>query len=126
MGWANDPLRLALMADNYCVSCGACCATYRVSFYCGETDDFPGGAVPSGLVEMVTGTMACMKGTGAQPPRCIALHGEIGSRVSCAIYEFRPSPCRDFSPLAAVGSGDDACNEARRRHGLPPLDVRAS
>jgi len=65
--------------------------------------------------------MACMKGTGQFPIRCTALRGEIGREVGCAIYEFRPSPCREFAPLAAVGRGDDACNDARRRHGLSPL-----
>ncbi|RTL51414.1 MAG: YkgJ family cysteine cluster protein [Rhodocyclaceae bacterium] len=112
---------MGVMADNCCQSCGACCATYRVSFYCGEMDEYPGGIVPTGLVEQINATMACMKGTGSQPPRCVALHGEIGKSVSCAIYEFRPSPCREFAPLAAVGRGDDACADARRRHGLPPL-----
>jgi Fe-S-cluster containining protein len=106
---------------NPCMSCGACCAAYRVSFYCGEMADAPGGWVPSGLVERVTPVMACMRGTERQPPRCIALRGEVGREASCAIYEFRPSACRDFAPLAAVGSGDDACNTARARHGLPPL-----
>lgn len=114
------------MADSgHCQTCGACCAAYRVSFYCGETDEFPGGFVPSGLTEQVTSVMACMRGTAAQPPRCIALRGDIGQSVSCLIYEQRPSACREFAPLAALGRGDDACNEARRRHGLPPLDVAA-
>lgn len=107
--------------SNACTSCGACCAAYRVSFYCGETDEFPGGNVPSGLVEQVTSVMACMRGTAAQPPRCIALQGEVGKSVSCAIYEQRPSPCREFAPLAAVGRADEACTDARRRHGLEPL-----
>lgn len=109
--------------NNPCVSCGACCAAYRVSFYCGETDDFPGGIVPVGLTEQITSVMVCMRGTATQPPRCIALRGEIGHAVSCVIYEQRPSACREFAPLAAVGRGDDACNEARRRHGLSPLEV---
>lgn len=104
-----------------CQSCGACCATYRVSFHCGEMDDVPGGWVPSGLVERVTSVMACMRGTERQPPRCVALRGDIGTAVSCAIYESRPSACRDFAPLSAVGRGDEACDDARRRHGLPPL-----
>jgi Fe-S-cluster containining protein len=107
--------------SNPCVSCGACCAAYRVSFYCGETDEFPGGSVPSNLVEQVTSVMACMRGTAAQPPRCVALQGEVGKSVSCVIYEQRPSPCREFAPLAAVGRGDEACADARRRHGLAPL-----
>lgn len=84
-------------------------------------DDVPGGWVPSGLVERVTSVMACMRGTERQPPRCVALRGDIGTAVSCAIYESRPSACRDFAPLSAVGRGDEACDDARRRHGLPPL-----
>jgi hypothetical protein len=77
--------------------------------------------VPTGLAEEINATMACMRGTGSQPPRCMALRGEIGKSVSCAIYEWRPSACREFAPLASVGKGDDACTEARRRHGLPAL-----
>lgn len=72
-------------------------------------------------VDAVVPEVAIMRGTDSQPPRCIALRGEIGSAVSCAIYEFRPSPCREFAPLAAVGKGDAACNAARRRHRLPEL-----
>ena len=106
---------------NHCQKCGACCAAYRVSFYSGEMDEMPGGMVPSGLVEKINDVMACMRGTERQPPRCVALRGEIGVEVGCAIYEFRPSPCRDFSPYANLGQGDDACADARRRHGLPPL-----
>ncbi|MRR51063.1 MAG: YkgJ family cysteine cluster protein [Rhodocyclaceae bacterium] len=116
-------LEAAIPLGNPCQSCGACCATYRVSFYCGEVDSLPGGIVPSGLVEDLTPVMSCMRGTSHQPPRCVALRGEIGSQVSCAIYEFRPSPCREFAPLASVGVGDDACNAARRRHGLTPLEL---
>ena len=109
---------------NHCQTCGACCAAYRVSFYCDEIDDFPGGVVPAGLTEPVTAATACMRGTAAQPPRCIALRGSIGDSVSCLIYQQRPSACREFAPLAAVGRGDDACDDARRRHGLAPLEVR--
>jgi Fe-S-cluster containining protein len=108
------------MSDS-CQRCGACCATYRVSFHCDEIDDAPGGLVPVGLTEPITADTACMRGTAAQPPRCVALRGDIGRAVACVIYEFRPSACRDFAPLAAVGRGDEACNEARRRHGLPSL-----
>ncbi|MBI4985645.1 MAG: YkgJ family cysteine cluster protein [Rhodocyclales bacterium] len=112
---------MSVAVDSACLSCGACCATYRVSFPCDEIDDVPGGRVPASLVERITAVMACMRGTERQPPRCAALSGEVGSRVSCVIYEFRPSACRDFAPLAAFGSADEACQDARRRHGLPPL-----
>lgn len=110
------------MSGNPCTVCGACCATYRVSFHCGETDDFPGGNVPTSLTERIADLMTCMRGTAAQPPRCVALRGKVGEAVSCVIYERRPSPCREFAPLAVLGSSDDqACTDARRRHGLPPL-----
>jgi Fe-S-cluster containining protein len=106
---------------NPCQSCGACCATYRVSFYWGEMDCTPGGRVPESLADKVNAQFCCMRGTDMQPPRCVALRGQIGVEVSCAIYEWRPSTCQEFAPLAAIGHGDDACNEARRRHQLPPL-----
>lgn len=105
-----------------CTACGACCAVYRVTFHRHELDEVPGGRVPTGLTEAMSADIAGMRGTAAQPPRCVALRGEIGVSVTCAIYEFRPSPCREFAPLAAVGRGDEACNDARRRHGLPPLE----
>ncbi len=109
-----------------CQSCGACCASYRVSFSCCEVDDRPGGQVPEALVESIAPNLVCMRGTGSAPMRCTALRGTIGEAVSCAIYEFRSSACREFAPLAAVGRGDQACDEARRRHGLAPLRSAAA
>jgi Fe-S-cluster containining protein len=47
--------------------------------------------------------------------------GRIGERVACAIHEWRPSPCREFGARAPLGIGDEACDAARRRHGLAPL-----
>lgn len=49
--------------------------------------------------------------------RCIALEGDLGEGVGCAIYALRPSGCRQ------VESGDEECLKARRHHGLP-LTVR--
>jgi hypothetical protein len=111
--------------SNPCQSCGACCATYRVTLHQSELDECPGGLVPSGLTDSYSGAVACMRGTAAQPPRCVALRGVIGREVSCAIYEYRPCACREFAPLAAVGRGDQACADARRRHGLVPLEPLA-
>jgi uncharacterized protein len=100
------------MSETLCQSCGACCAAFRVSFYQGECDEFPGGVVPSAWTEQVNNHMVCMRGTDRQPPRCAALGGDVGVRVNCRIYEWRSSTCRDF----VVGSV--ACNDARRRWGL--------
>ncbi|WP_313046971.1 YkgJ family cysteine cluster protein [Atlantibacter hermannii] len=106
--------------SNECLSCGACCAFFRVSFYWAEADD-GGGQVPAQLTEPVTPFLRCMRGTNARAPRCVALQGEPGKTVSCAIYHQRPSPCREFSLSGENGITHDACNRARAHHGLPPL-----
>ena len=58
---------------------------------------------------------ARLRGTDHARPRCAALSGTVGARATCGIYEWRPNPCREFE------EGSDACAQARRRHGLPPL-----
>ncbi|MDO8934229.1 MAG: YkgJ family cysteine cluster protein [Rhodocyclaceae bacterium] len=105
-----------------CTTCGACCATYRVSFGREELDESPGGCVPAGLIEKIDDKGVCMQGTGSRNPRCVALRGRIGERAECAIYDRRPSPCRAFAREAAFGHGDTSCGDARRLHGLPPLE----
>ena len=77
--------------------------------------------MPDALTLPLTATLVRMRGTDDAPPRCVALAGEIGIAVSCSIYAERPGPCRDFAPYAPLGIGDDACDRARRRHGLSPL-----
>ena len=79
---------------NPCLSCGACCAWFRVSFYWRECDDQCPGGVPAGLTEDLGPFRRVMKGTGRIPPRCIALEGEVGTSVYCSIYARRPGICR--------------------------------
>ncbi|MDG0857553.1 YkgJ family cysteine cluster protein [Roseateles puraquae] len=95
-----------------CQRCGACCAFFRVSFYWAEADDAPGGTVPAGLTRQVNAQMRCMAGTERQPARCVALDGDEGRRVRCAIYDRRSSSCQELQP------GDDKCRRARAAHGL--------
>jgi Fe-S-cluster containining protein len=97
-----------------CLSCGACCAAFRVDFAADELDGH-GGSVPASLVVEVSGSTCRMRGTDHSPPRCAALVGTVGVQASCGIYEWRPGPCRE---LEAAG---DACRRARSRFGLPPL-----
>jgi Fe-S-cluster containining protein len=99
------------MSDAHCTACGACCAAYRVDFSVFELDS-QGGIVPDGLSVEVTDTTCRLRGTDHTPPRCAALAGRIGERVACAIYEWRPNPCRELEP------GSDGCGRARLRHGL--------
>ncbi|MBU4610098.1 YkgJ family cysteine cluster protein [Achromobacter sp. GG226] len=98
-----------------CIRCGACCANFRVSFYWAETDMHPEGIVPAGLTVPLTFHHVAMRGTEQRKPRCEVLVGEIGVSVGCQIYAQRPSPCREFE------AGDPRCDQARARHGLPPL-----
>ncbi|MBL8439098.1 MAG: YkgJ family cysteine cluster protein [Zoogloeaceae bacterium] len=115
---------MALSTDprgNPCTRCGACCAAFRVDFHPSELAEDEGRGVPAGLAVLLLPHLARMRGTDSSPPRCVALAGSIGEAVSCQIHEDRPSPCRDFAPYAPLGIGDDACDRARARHGLPPL-----
>ncbi|MDB4407224.1 YkgJ family cysteine cluster protein [bacterium] len=108
--------------DNPCTSCGACCANFRVSFYGGECDDSPRGTVPVELTESLTHSRQVMKGTNQKSSRCIALGGEIGKCVSCAIHSVRASVCREFPPSWENGVHNPDCDRARENHGLPPLE----
>ncbi len=114
-------------ALNACQTCGACCASFRVDFdrdeWAGDDDGEvgSGGRVPAGLAEPITDRLCRLRGTDHQPPRCAALMGRIGERVACGIHAWRPSPCREFGARAPMGIGDEACDAARRRHGLAPL-----
>ena len=94
-----------------CLTCGACCASFRVDFSVYETQEL-GGDVPDGLAVDVTDTLRRMRGTDHSPPRCAALTGKVGTQAACGIYDCRPPPCRAFEP------GSPACERARQRHGL--------
>jgi Fe-S-cluster containining protein len=107
---------------NPCLSCGVCCAHFRVSFYWAETDPFLGGVVPVELTEDINDRFKCMRGTNCKQPRCVALQGEVGTQVSCAIYENRPTTCRDFPLWMEDGQINPECQRIRVLHGLPPVD----
>ena len=72
--------------------------------------------MPSGLADRVNEHSCRMRGTDYARPRCAALTGTVGVQVACGIYEWRPSPCREFA------AGSDACNKARVRHGMQALE----
>lgn len=93
-----------------CLSCGACCAFFRVSFYWAE-----GLNMPESYTEALTPVYACMHGTNQKNPRCIALSGTVGEQVSCSIYEARSSSCQE------VKVADEQCNKARHAHGMIPF-----
>jgi Fe-S-cluster containining protein len=107
-------------ASNPCTQCGACCASFRVDFAREELQS-EGGCVPDGLAVELNASLCRMRGSDHARPRCAALVGTVGVQASCGIYEWRPSPCREFGLRAPMGLGDEACARARQRHGLAPL-----
>ena len=111
--------------QNPCISCGACCGYFRVSFYWAEAED-GGGTVPLSLTEPLSPFLRCMQGTNCRSPHCAALEGEIGKAVSCDIYTNRPTPCREFAQSGEHGMHNEACDRARARYNLPPLPVPLS
>jgi hypothetical protein len=107
--------------SNPCLTCGACCAFYRASFYWAETESGTPGGVPDELTEKRNDFRVQMKGTSGPSPRCIALEGEIGRSVRCAVYERRSSVCRAFPFSLQDGIANERCDRARQAHGLEPL-----
>jgi hypothetical protein len=95
----------------HCAACGACCRTLRVSFYHGEIAGPWGGSVPAELTLPLTPHIVCMKGTEFGNGPCIALT-DAGR---CAIYDRRPSTCREFLAFLPDGRANPECERLRRR-----------
>ena len=95
---------------NPCMSCGACCAHFRIMLYPDEVA--PLGHIPRTMAESVGGAF-CMKGTNVFPPRCVALEGEVGQAVRCTIYEQRPFTCREFNEYELDGTPNMRCFKLR-------------
>lgn len=111
--------------ENPCIACGACCAYFRVSFYCGEIAGGSGGFVPAEMTSKVNDVIACMKGTEFGKGRCVALAGELGKAgIRCSIYPNRPTTCREFETWRHDGTPNPDCQRLREKIGLPPLRSR--
>ncbi|MBC7466132.1 MAG: YkgJ family cysteine cluster protein [Bdellovibrio sp.] len=108
------------MSKHPCLSCGACCAFFRVSLHWLETSAESYG-VPLALTERVSPHQNSMLGTGHANPSCISLKGIVGESVSCTIYENRPGSCRSFSASYEDGTVNSRCAVARLSKGLGPL-----
>jgi uncharacterized protein len=106
-----------------CLSCGACCAFYRASFYWAEADDATENGVPVDLTAKRNEVLRVMRGTETKPCRCVALEGTIGQRVRCTIHPRRSSVCREFDAAWQFGEPHDRCDRARAAWGLPPLTI---
>ncbi|MDA8163825.1 MAG: YkgJ family cysteine cluster protein [Desulfobacteraceae bacterium] len=109
------------MTPNPCLTCGACCAYYRASFYWAEASDATPDGVPVELTDKLNDFRRAMKGMSGGKPRCIALQGTIGERVGCTIYQRRSSVCRDFPASYVNGEPNPRCDKARAAWGLAAL-----
>ena len=113
--------RAELPRPNPCLTCGACCAAFRVSFYWAESDEAVANCVPADMTCHISPLLCAMKGTDQPHPRCIALQGDVGSSVHCTIYAQRPSVCHEVAPSGLDGTANVWCDRARAIRGLPPL-----
>jgi Fe-S-cluster containining protein len=109
-------------AINPCLSCGACCALFKVVFDQSETDQYRGVGVPVEYTVKVDQTRCAMRGTETRNKRCEALEGRVTCGVRCAIYNHRPSCCRDFRAGWEKDIINPICNRARTAYGLQPFD----
>ena len=107
--------------NNPCLTCGACCASFRVSFYWAETQPTTPNGVPAELTEPINQFYSCMKGTDSKTPHCIALEGKVGEAVSCKIYSQRSSTCHEFNIVDDDGQINPQCTRARAKYGLVPV-----
>ena len=105
--------------DDYdCVTCGACCVSdFNAPDYVHLTDFdldqltrvdhqtyvYQERTYGKPLMSMKTSQDGCGN------CRCRALQGEVGEKVSCRIYERRPTVCRNFTP------GSMECDAARKQ-----------
>jgi hypothetical protein len=107
-------------SKNPCLACGACCAFFRVSFYWVEAGE-GGTGVPIELTSQLSPHLSVMLGTNGPKPRCVALQGFIGKKVSCAIHPRRSSVCRTFAASWEDGIPQPGCDKARAHFDLLPL-----
>jgi Fe-S-cluster containining protein len=94
-----------------CRRCGACCCNTRENLdegfpYYVEVED------PQPLQRWVVHDPEGVPHMRMDGPRCSALTGRLGVRVTCRVYTHRPRGCRRVTP------GDRACLQARADWGL--------
>ena len=109
------------MERNPCLTCGACCAFLHVVFPSCEISSQKANSVPIHLTHRYDLSQSAMNGTELRSPRCNALIGRVGFKVSCSIYHNRPSTCRIFKRSWERNEGNCQCDRARKSYGLQPF-----
>ncbi len=111
------------MVNHPCLSCGACCAYFRVSFHWSEILTVS-HSVPEALTVKISPHQSAMLGTDQVRPVCVALKGKVGQSTSCSIYENRPECCRSFAASFENGLENLRCDQARVGQGLAALTLQ--
>ena len=105
---ANASNARTVTEASHCQTCAACCSYSREWPRFTTEADADIARISSEFIDDQLGRMRC------NGDRCSALVGVVGASTSCAIYAVRPEVCRACEP------GDDACQMARQKFGLPP------
>jgi hypothetical protein len=82
-----------------CLTCGACCASFRVDFSVYETQEL-GGDVPDGLAVDVTDTLRRMRGTDHSPRAALPSPARWAPRPPAASTNGAPRPAASSHPAA--------------------------
>lgn len=105
-----------------CDKCGACCKGHLiVEVYDVDVQREPHLAAAD-ICERTRGaTYETLMANLQQDGRCLVIAGGqeckfLRGNNTCAVYPTRPNAC------VAMQAGDEQCQEARQREGLPPLD----
>ena len=115
------PLFSRIFVSHPCLTCGACCVFFRVSFHWSEADPALGGPVPVELTESLRTHERVMRGTSQANPRCVALDADNGRYSRCTIRHCRPSVCALVPASYEFGETSAQCDKARVAHGLAVL-----
>lgn len=96
-----------------CRTCGACCTPeVKLPFYVGLEEADLLRLTPAFRARNTARASLLTKLDPVGNCVCVALRGTVGRRVSCNIYDRRPSACRTLE----MGSAE--CRKARRQAGI--------
>ena len=100
-----------------CRSCGACCGpatddATHVQLFDVDVKRLSPAFRRAHVVDGFADNHGLRTKRGSSGTVCVALRGSVGARVSCAIYDRRPTLCELFKP------GSKSCLESRRAIGI--------
>ena len=102
------------MDDGYeCDGCGACCRTFPI--FASGADALREPRIDVEAIRLPGHLATSEWSFQLFPLPFLESCGFLDPQCRCTIYASRPDVCRSFT------AGDEQCQEARSRQGLPPL-----